>query len=58
MGRGNEGGGPHLVAWDDICKPKSNGGLEIKWIRDVDKVLLANVDIWSREWVPMKGSCC
>lgn len=37
--KGNKGDGMHLVAWEDICKPKYLGGLGIKWIRDMNKAL-------------------
>lgn len=31
----------HLVAWDEVCKPKRLGGLGVNKIRDVNKALLA-----------------
>ena len=30
-----------LIAWDQICKPKMDGGLGIKSVRSVNKALLA-----------------
>lgn len=39
-GKGKEGDGMHLVAWNDICKPKKNGGLGISKVRDVNEALL------------------
>ena len=37
MGCVNEAKVFPLVAWDDICKPKSEGGLEIRKNNDVNK---------------------
>lgn len=33
--------GTHLIAWNDICKPKRLGGLGITRIRDINKALLS-----------------
>lgn len=30
----------HLVAWEDVCKPKKSGSLGISRIRDINKALI------------------
>lgn len=40
-GKGRGDTGPHLVAWEDVYKPKMNGGLGFKRIRNVNKALLS-----------------
>lgn len=40
-GKGKEKEGIHLVAWDDICKPKHRGGLGIVKINKANKALLS-----------------
>lgn len=37
------GGGQHLVAWDKICRPKTDGGLGIRKSREMNKALVAKV---------------
>lgn len=32
-----------LVAWDDVCRPKSEGGLEIRKNNDVSKDLITKL---------------
>lgn len=41
LGKGKNGNGIYLMAWDDICKPKRYGGLGINIIRDVNEALLS-----------------
>lgn len=38
--KGSHSDGLHLVAWDDICKPKRLGNLGINRICDMNKTLL------------------
>lgn len=42
-GKSREGKGPHLIAWEEVCKPKVCGELGIKRIKDVNNVLLAKL---------------
>lgn len=42
MGKGGKEVDLHLVAWEDICKSKWNGGLGIERLRDVNKALFQN----------------
>lgn len=37
------GSGQHLVSWDKICRPKTDGGLGIRVSRDMNKALIAKV---------------
>ena len=37
------GSGQHLVSWDKVCRPKSDGGLGIRGSRDMNKALIAKV---------------
>lgn len=33
----------HAVSWETICKPKHNGGLNIRGVREVNKILLVKL---------------
>ena len=37
------GSGQHLVSWEKVCKPKTEGGLGIRKSRDMNKALIAKV---------------
>lgn len=40
-GKGNQNDGIHLVAWEDICKPKKFGSLGITRVRDTIRAFLS-----------------
>lgn len=33
----------HAVSWETVCQPKPNGGLSIRGVREVNKILLAKL---------------
>lgn len=37
------GSGQHLVSWEKVCKPKTEGGLGIRKSRDMNRALIAKV---------------
>lgn len=38
--KGKQEDGIHLVAWENVCKPKKMGGLGITRVKEVNKALL------------------